>query len=236
MPLRLTLLLQLLPLYLLLAIAAASSAATSTEPPRAGRNISYDGRAVTVDGQRRLLAAGSMHYARSTPELWPALMARAKAGGIDVITTYVMWNLHEVAHDPATGAVTYDFVTGAQSAQLPNPPILANLRRAPTSRQLPLTRSRVALPPCCRPAQPQGVPAGAGSMLHKAPLPSCPVAPLPLLPDFPVALRRPPPRPGCWSSFGSARSSVPSGPTVASPPGCAPSAPTTPARAAQPPE
>lgn len=79
---------------------------------RTGRNISYDGRAMLVDGERRLLAAGSIHYTRSTPEMWPGLMAAAKAAGIDVITTYVFWNVHEIAHDPATDEVTYDFKTG----------------------------------------------------------------------------------------------------------------------------
>ena len=47
-----------------------------------------------------------------TPEMWPGLMAAAKAAGIDVITTYVFWNVHEIAHDPATDEVTYDFKTG----------------------------------------------------------------------------------------------------------------------------
>ena len=38
----------------------------------------------------------------------------AQAGGIDVITTYVMWNLHE-QNDPTTGSVSYDFSTGRRN-------------------------------------------------------------------------------------------------------------------------
>ena len=84
-----------------------------TAAPRAPRNVSYDGRAVLIDGQRRLLAAGSIHYARSSPAEWPGLMRAAKAAGIDVITTYVFWNLHEVQSDGST--VAYDFRTGRRN-------------------------------------------------------------------------------------------------------------------------
>jgi hypothetical protein len=69
-------------------------------------NVSYDGRALLIDGERRLLAAGSIHYARSEPEQWQPILKTAKAGGIDVITTYVFWNLHEV-HDAKTGTIAY---------------------------------------------------------------------------------------------------------------------------------
>ncbi|CAG8777916.1 2822_t:CDS:1, partial [Racocetra fulgida] len=46
-----------------------------------------------------------------TPAMWPSLLRKAKAGGINVIQTYVFWNLHE----PVRG--TYDFAT--DSANLP---------------------------------------------------------------------------------------------------------------------
>lgn len=99
------------PSLLLLAAVAGAVAATAD-----AANISYDGRALLVDGERRLLAAGSIHYARSTPEMWPALMASAKEAGIDVITTYVFWNLHEAEpHNDATGEFTYDFATGRRN-------------------------------------------------------------------------------------------------------------------------
>jgi len=34
--------------------------------------------------------------------MWPNLIAKAKEGGLDVIQTYVFWNLHE----PQQGQVT----------------------------------------------------------------------------------------------------------------------------------
>ncbi|GMI87297.1 beta-galactosidase 16 [Hibiscus trionum] len=68
-----------------------------------GRNVTYDGRSLLIDGQHLLLFSGSIHYPRSTPEMWPSLISKAKQGGIDVIQTYVFWNLHE----PQQGQ--YDF-------------------------------------------------------------------------------------------------------------------------------
>ncbi|KAG9154970.1 hypothetical protein Leryth_012154 [Lithospermum erythrorhizon] len=57
--------------------------------------VSYNGRAITIDGQRRLLLSGSIHYPRSTPEMWPDLINKAKEGGLNTIETYVFWNAHE---------------------------------------------------------------------------------------------------------------------------------------------
>ncbi|XP_075648009.1 beta-galactosidase 16-like [Castanea sativa] len=68
-----------------------------------GRNVTYDGRSLIINGQREMLFSGSIHYPRSTPEMWPSLIAKAKEGGLGVIQTYVFWNLHE----PQRGQ--YDF-------------------------------------------------------------------------------------------------------------------------------
>ncbi|RDY09559.1 Beta-galactosidase 8 [Mucuna pruriens] len=58
-------------------------------------NVTYDHRALVIDGKRRVLVSGSIHYPRSTPEMWPDLIQKSKDGGLDVIETYVFWNLHE---------------------------------------------------------------------------------------------------------------------------------------------
>ncbi|XP_020214621.1 beta-galactosidase 8 isoform X1 [Cajanus cajan] len=58
-------------------------------------NVTYDHRALVIDGKRRVLFSGSIHYPRSTPEMWPDLIHKSKDGGLDVIETYVFWNLHE---------------------------------------------------------------------------------------------------------------------------------------------
>lgn len=61
--------------------------------------ISYDERALVINGKRRLLISGSIHYPRSTPEMWPELVQKSKDGGLDVIETYVFWNIHEPARN-----------------------------------------------------------------------------------------------------------------------------------------
>ncbi|KAL6317789.1 hypothetical protein AAG906_030543 [Vitis piasezkii] len=68
-----------------------------------GGEVTYDGRSLIINGQRKILFSGSIHYPRSTPEMWPSLISQAKQGGIDVIETYVFWNQHE----PKPGQ--YDF-------------------------------------------------------------------------------------------------------------------------------
>ncbi|XP_010253630.1 PREDICTED: beta-galactosidase 8 [Nelumbo nucifera] len=60
-----------------------------------GYDVSYDHRTLLIDGKRRVLISGSIHYPRSTPEMWPDLIQKSKEGGLDVIETYVFWNLHE---------------------------------------------------------------------------------------------------------------------------------------------
>ncbi|XP_027902465.1 LOW QUALITY PROTEIN: beta-galactosidase 15, partial [Vigna unguiculata] len=60
-----------------------------------GVEVSHDGRAIKIDGKRRVLISGSIHYPRSTPGMWPDLIKKAKEGGLDAIETYVFWNAHE---------------------------------------------------------------------------------------------------------------------------------------------
>ncbi|XP_019417218.1 PREDICTED: beta-galactosidase 10 isoform X2 [Lupinus angustifolius] len=62
-----------------------------------GSNVSYDGRSLIIDGQRKLLISASIHYPRSVPAMWPGLVKAAKEGGVDVIETYVFWNGHELS-------------------------------------------------------------------------------------------------------------------------------------------
>ncbi|KAK1430987.1 hypothetical protein QVD17_14154 [Tagetes erecta] len=75
----------------LIALLAALAMTTAV----LGTNVTYDHRAVVIDGKRRVLVSGSIHYPRSTPDMWPDLIQKSKDGGLDVIETYVFWNLHE---------------------------------------------------------------------------------------------------------------------------------------------
>ncbi|KAK4754611.1 hypothetical protein SAY87_002715 [Trapa incisa] len=67
------------------------------------QGVTYDGTSLIINGRRELLFSGSIHYPRSTPEMWPDLIRKAKAGGLNVIQTYVFWN----AHEPVEGQINF---------------------------------------------------------------------------------------------------------------------------------
>ncbi|CAK8578479.1 unnamed protein product [Lathyrus sativus] len=77
-------------------------------------NVSYDHRALILDGHRRILISAGIHYPRSTPEMWPDLIAKAKEGGADVIETYVFWNGHEPVKGQYNFEGRYDLVKFAK--------------------------------------------------------------------------------------------------------------------------
>ena len=64
-----------------------------------GAAVSYDALSLIVHGQRRFVSCGEVHYPRSTRAMWPALLDRSKALGLNTISTYVFWNVHEVSRD-----------------------------------------------------------------------------------------------------------------------------------------
>ncbi|KAK6151943.1 hypothetical protein DH2020_014578 [Rehmannia glutinosa] len=66
--------------------------------------VSYDDKAFIINGKRRILISGSIHYPRSTPQMWPDLIHKAKDGGLDVIQTYVFWN----GHEPSPGKYNFE--------------------------------------------------------------------------------------------------------------------------------
>ncbi|RLN24735.1 beta-galactosidase 7-like isoform X2 [Panicum miliaceum] len=95
--------------------AAGTGRARGTEGVRGNRTagrreVTYDGRALILDGERRMLFSGDMHYPRSTPEKWPDLISKAKKGGLDVIQTYVFWNAHEPVQGQYNFEGRYDLV------------------------------------------------------------------------------------------------------------------------------
>uniref|UniRef100_A0A0D3FE80 beta-galactosidase n=2 Tax=Oryza TaxID=4527 RepID=A0A0D3FE80_9ORYZ len=79
--------------------------------------VTYDKKAVLVDGQRRILFSGSIHYPRSTPEMWDGLIEKAKDGGLDVIQTYVFWNGHEPTPGNYNFEGRYDLVRFIKTVQ-----------------------------------------------------------------------------------------------------------------------
>ena len=93
-----------------LAAPAASRAQAPAPEPRPGAPTSARGRqaapqavhrlvagdsAFLLDGRPLQIIAGEMHYPRIPREYWRHRMRMARAMGLNTITTYVFWNLHE---------------------------------------------------------------------------------------------------------------------------------------------
>ncbi|PIN10486.1 Beta-galactosidase [Handroanthus impetiginosus] len=72
--------------------------------------VTYDRRSLIINGSRELIFSGSIHYPRSTPEMWPEIIRKAKEGGLNVIQTYVFWNIHEPVQGQFTFEGKYDLV------------------------------------------------------------------------------------------------------------------------------
>ncbi|WOK97010.1 beta-galactosidase-like [Canna indica] len=95
---------------LLLTVAAVVVVFPSWLVTPVDASVSYDRKALIINGQRRILISGSIHYPRSTPEMWPDLIKKAKDGGLDVIQTYVFWNGHEPSPGQYYFGGNYDLV------------------------------------------------------------------------------------------------------------------------------
>ncbi|NP_001265904.1 beta-galactosidase 5-like precursor [Cicer arietinum] len=80
-------------------------------------SVTYDRKAIIINGQRRILISGSIHYPRSTPEMWEDLIQKAKVGGLDVIDTYVFWNVHEPSPSNYNFEGRYDLVRFIKTVQ-----------------------------------------------------------------------------------------------------------------------
>ena len=57
--------------------------------------VTFDRRSFRVGPDRVWLHAGEIHYFRHPHELWRETLQRAKAAGLNTISTYVAWNFHE---------------------------------------------------------------------------------------------------------------------------------------------
>ncbi|XP_008811417.2 beta-galactosidase 13-like [Phoenix dactylifera] len=91
--------------------------------------VSYDGRALKIDGQHRVIISGSIHYPRSTPQMWPDLIQKSKAGGLNAIETYVFWNGHEPRQREYNFEGNYDLIRFIKEIQ--NAGLYAILRIGP---------------------------------------------------------------------------------------------------------
>lgn len=57
--------------------------------------VAYDDSSYLVDGSRVWLVSGSVHYFRVPAALWRDRLLKAKRAGLNCISTYLAWNVHE---------------------------------------------------------------------------------------------------------------------------------------------
>lgn len=60
-----------------------------------GGNIAVNSFYMSVDGEPSIPVMGEFHYSRYPAEQWEEQILKIKAGGVNVIPTYVFWNIHE---------------------------------------------------------------------------------------------------------------------------------------------
>ncbi len=82
--------------------ASASAAPVQPAEYNGGTNRAPDGRVLgvmdrylTLDGKPWIPVMGEMHYGRVPEADWDADLARMKAAGVDVVSTYIIWIYHE---------------------------------------------------------------------------------------------------------------------------------------------
>jgi beta-galactosidase len=88
---------------LLLAILCSLFAPQARAQVPPSHHISIDGDQFVLDAKPFQIISGEIHYARIPREYWRDRLKKARAMGLNTISTYVFWNLHE----PKPGV--YDF-------------------------------------------------------------------------------------------------------------------------------
>ena len=61
----------------------------------AGETIGYDAISLTRNGEPWMPVMGEFHFSRYAPDQWLRELHKLKAGGIDIVATYLFWNHHE---------------------------------------------------------------------------------------------------------------------------------------------
>lgn len=60
-----------------------------------GTKVEVNSHYIEVDGKPFIPIVGEIHYSRYPAAYWDEAIRKMKAGGINVIATYVFWNMHE---------------------------------------------------------------------------------------------------------------------------------------------
>ena len=89
--------------FLLCTALAVSPVAPAQDISAPAHHIGIEGDHFALDGKPLQIISGELHYERIPREYWRDRLKKARAMGLNTISTYVFWNLHE----PKPGV--YDF-------------------------------------------------------------------------------------------------------------------------------
>jgi beta-galactosidase len=95
---------------LILCSSAVLLAQATAHAPQPAHHIAIDGDHFVLDGKPLQIISGELHYERIPREYWRDRLKKARAMGLNTISTYVFWNVHE----PQPGV--YDFTGGRDVA------------------------------------------------------------------------------------------------------------------------
>ena len=60
-----------------------------------GRKISFNNYFMEMNGRPFFAVSGEFHYSRMAPERWEDELIKLRMGGVNIVSTYVLWNHHE---------------------------------------------------------------------------------------------------------------------------------------------
>ncbi|KVH96032.1 Galactose-binding domain-like protein [Cynara cardunculus var. scolymus] len=76
-------------ILLLIAITLISVSSDISDDEYTPGPVTYNARSLVVGKNPLLIFSGSIHYPRSTPDMWPDILKKAKDGGLNTVETYV---------------------------------------------------------------------------------------------------------------------------------------------------
>lgn len=82
-------------LYLFLVALVVSPYANAGETSAAAHTVSVSGGHFVIDGKPVQIISGEMHYPRIPRPFWHDRLLKAKAMGLNAVTIYAFWNVHE---------------------------------------------------------------------------------------------------------------------------------------------
>ena len=85
----------ILTIVLLVLITGPVSSQTNASGRKSTHTFGWQGEHFLLDGKPFQIISGDMHYARVPRQYWRDRMKKMKAMGLNTLTTYVFWNLHE---------------------------------------------------------------------------------------------------------------------------------------------